>query len=408
MRDIELYTTVLGIAQPWKVSDANLDVAEQVVEVLVKHEGTATCPVCGEPASKYDTRPRRWRHLDFCQYQLFITAEVPRIDCSSHGVKQIAVPWAEERSGFTALFEQCVIAWLRELSFEAVVRRMRISWDEIDGIMTRAVTRGLARRSKRIVGFIGIDEKSIRKRHQYFTIVSDLESQEVLWIGRGRKRETIDAFWPTLSAEQLAGIEGIAMDMWLPYFDSVVAHVPEGTSKIVFDKYHIAKYLSEALDQTRKRMSGDPSIDRTGLKGRRWLLLRNPRNMSHSQKLASYSLRREYAALGRAWSMVQAFKELWEFRSSTWALKHFKRWYFWATHSRLKPFVKLAKMLKRHLDNILTYLRIPITNAAAEGLNSKIQLIKYRARGYRNTDRFERAIYFHLGKLDLSPTHTKV
>src|SRR5580704_5707505 len=345
MRDIELYTTVLGIAQPWKVSDANLDVAEQVVEVLVKHEGTATCPVCGEPASKYDTRPRRWRHLDFCQCQLFITAEVPRIDCSSHGVKQIAVPWAEERSGFTALFEQCVIAWLRELSFEAVVRRMRISWDEIDGIMTRAVTRGLARRSKRIVGFIGIDEKSIRKRHQYFTIVSDLESQEVLWIGRGRKRETIDAFWPTLSAEQLAGIEGIAMDMWLPYFDSVVAHVPEGTSKIVFDKYHIAKYLSEALDQTRKRMSGDPSIDRTGLKGRRWLLLRNPRNMSHSQKLASYSLRREYAALGRAWSMVQAFKELWEFRSSTWALKHFKRWYFWATHSRLKPFVKLAKML---------------------------------------------------------------
>jgi transposase len=408
MRDIELYTTVLGIGPPWKVSDANLDAAQQMVEVLVTHEGPATCPVCGEAAGKYDTRSRRWRHLDFCQYQLFITAEVPRIDCEMHGVKQIAVPWAEERSGFTALFEQCVIAWLRELSFEAVVRRMRISWDEVDGIMMRAVARGMARRQKRVVRFIGIDEKSIRKRHKYFTIVSDLESQEVLWIGRARKRETIDAFWKQLTQEQLAGIEGIAMDMWGPYFDSVVANVPDGKSKIVFDKYHIAKYLSEALDKTRKRMSADPSLDRTALKGRRWLLLRNPRNMSHAQKLASHSLREEYAELGRGWSLVQAFKKLWEIDSEAWALKHFKRWYFWATHSRLLPFIKLAKMLKSHLANILTYLRIPITNAAAEGLNSKIQLIKYRARGYRNADRFEHAIYFHLGKLDLSPTHTKV
>src|SRR5450755_614311 len=252
MRDIELYTAVLGIAPPWMISDASLDVAKQKVEISVRHDGPATCPVCGRTAPRYDTRPRRWRHLDFCQYQLFITAEVPRIDCDLHGVKQIAVPWAEERSGFTALFEQCVIAWLRELSFAAVVRRMRITWDEIDGIMMRAVARGMVRRQKSIVRFIGIDEKSIRKGHKYFTIVSDLQTQKVLWIGRGRKRETIDAFWKTLSEEQLAGIEGISMDMWAPFFDSAVANVPDGKSKIVFDKFHIAKYLSDALDQTRK------------------------------------------------------------------------------------------------------------------------------------------------------------
>ena len=271
----------------------------------------------------------------------------------------------------------------------------------------RAVARGMARRQKDIVRFIGIDEKSIRKRHKYFTIVSDLQTQKVLWIGRGRKRETIDAFWKTLSEEQLAGIEGISMDMWAPFFDSAVANVPDGKSKIVFDKFHIAKYLSDALDKTRKRMAVDTSIDRTALKGRRWLILRNPRNMTHSQKIASHSLRAEYSDLARGWAMVQAFKELWDFTSETWALKHFKRWYFWATHSRLKPFIELARTLKSHLQNILTYLRIPITNAAAEDLNSKIQLIKYRARGYRNADRFERAIFFHLGGLDLSPTHTK-
>jgi transposase len=158
--------------------------------------------------------------------------------------------------------------------------------------------------------------------------VSDLQSQKVLWIGRGRKRETIDALWKTLTEEQLAGIEGISMDMWAPFFDSAVANVPDGKSTIVFDKCHIAKYLGEALDQTRKRMSTDASIDRTALKGHRWLLLRNPRKMTHSQKLASHSLREEYTDLARACSMVQAFKELWDLTSETWALKHFKRWYF--------------------------------------------------------------------------------
>jgi transposase len=164
---------------------------------------------------------------------------------------------------------------------------------------------------------VGIDEKSIHKCHKYFTIVSDLQSQKVLWIGRGRKRETTDAFWKTLTKEQLAGIEGISMDMWAPFFDSAAANVPDGKSKIVFDKCHIAKYLGEALDQTRKRMSADASIDRTALKGRRWLLLRNPRNMTHSQKLASHTLREEYTDLARGWSMVQAFKELWDFTSET-------------------------------------------------------------------------------------------
>ncbi len=170
MRDIELYTKVLGITAPWKIVDAKLDVAAQSAEVAVVHDGAANCSVCGEPASKYDTRPRRWRHLDFCQYELFVVADVPRVGCEKHGVKQIAVPWAEERSGFTALFEQCVIAWLRELSFEAVVRRMRITWDEVDGIMMRAVGRGLQRRTARVVRYIGIDEKSIRKRHKYFSV----------------------------------------------------------------------------------------------------------------------------------------------------------------------------------------------------------------------------------------------
>jgi transposase len=139
---------------------------------------------------------------------------------------------------------------------------------------------------------------------------------------------------------------------------------------------HVYRQVSERGVGPDAQADARRRVDRTALKGRSWLLLRNPWKMTHSQKLASRSPREEYTELARGWSLVQAFKELWDFRSKTWALKHFKRWYFWATRSRLKSFIRLARMLKNHLANILTYLRIPITNAAAEGLNSKVQLIR--------------------------------
>lgn len=402
MRDREFQAKILGIGAPWAVDDVVVKMDPKTIETHVRHEGSAACPICGQPMPKYDVRERRWQHLDIYEFAAFVVVRVPRVDCSEHGVHQIGVPWADGRSGFTALFERLAVSLLQEMSIAAVARTLKLTWDEIDGIMQRAITRGLALRKERIVKRVGIDEKSFKKRHKYVTIVTDLDCGDVLWVGRGRKRETLDGFWKSLSTEQRAGIEGIAMDMWPAYIESTLGAVPGAAEKIVFDKFHIVKYLTHAVDLERRAAT---RTDAT-LKKTRYHWLRNPGNMSHSERIAFAKLRKAHERLGRAWAIKESFGDFWTYRYIGAARRFFKRWYGWAVRSRFKHLKAVAQLISRHLENILTYLRIPITNAGSESVNSKIQWVKYQARGFRNEERFMRSILFHCGGLTLDPTHT--
>ncbi|HWJ19080.1 MAG TPA: ISL3 family transposase [Geobacterales bacterium] len=406
MRDTELLRGLLRVEDPWDVTESQLDLKLKRVDVRLEWKGPGRCPKCDRECPKHDHRERVWRDLDLCSDQLFLHALVPRVDCPEHGVITVAVPWSTGRSEFTARFERLAIALLVEMSVKAVARRLDIGWDSVDGIMMRAVERGKQRRIKTVVRHLGIDEKAFKKGHKYFTIVSDLDKGEVLWVGRGRKRESIDAFYHQLSQEQLDGIEGVAMDMWQPYFESTITHVPRAADKIVFDKFHITAYLTKAVDLTRRALMRDTSLDRTALKGTKYKWLHAYRNLDRAERRELAVLRHEYKRLGRAWSIKENFAEFWRYRSESHARRFFAEWYRWATHSQLPEMVSVARTIKRHFENIITYIRKPITNAASEGLNSKVQMIKYRARGYRNEDRFEAAILFHCGGLDLYPTHS--
>ena len=407
MRDTEFLRGLLRIEDPWDVTESKLDIEHKRVDVRLEWRGPGRCPKCDRECPKHDHRERVWRDLDLCGDQLYLHAVVPRVDCPEHGVTTVLIPWSTGRTEFTERFERLAIALLLEMSVTAVSRRLVISWDQVDAIMMRAVERGKQRRLPRVVRHIGIDEKAVKKRHRYFTIVSDLDSGAVLWVGRGRKRESIDAFYNGLSQEQLAGIEGIAMDMWQPYFESTIAHVPDAANKIVFDKFHITAYLTKAVDLTRRAMMRDKTLDRTALKGTKYRWLSSFANLGREERRDLGALRREYQRLGRAWSIKEHFAEFWRYRRESAARRFFMEWYRWATHSKLPEMIGVARTLKRHFANILTYIRKPITNAIAESLNSKIQMIKYRARGYRNEGRFEAAILFHCGQLDLYPTHSK-
>jgi transposase len=405
VRDTEFLSTVLGVQPPWHVESADLDLAAETIEALVVHEGPVACPQCGVAATRHDHRERRWRHLDLFQYKFYVVARVPRIDCREHGVQQLSVPWAEDRSRFTQLFESLAIG-LHEMSIAAVARRLRLSWDEVDGIMARAVARGLQRRAKRPLRFIGIDEKAVKKRHRYFTIVSDLETSTVIWVGRGRKRETLDRFWAGLSNEERVGIEGIAMDMWPAYFESTLAAVPQAAHKIVFDKFHIVKHLVHAVDLTRRAEVRQSGEDGAALKRTRYTWLRRHGSMTHGQKLSCAALREQYRRVARAWELKELFARLWDYRYEGAARTFFAAWYASAIRSRLRHVKTVAKMIKSHFENVLTYLRLPITNAPSESINSKIQLVKARARGFRSERRFANAILFHCGSLSLLPGHT--
>jgi transposase len=179
-------------------------------------------------------------------------ADVPRIKCPEHGVVTVDVPWSEPGSGFTALFEALVIDWLKEASLAAVSRQLRLSWNAIDRIMQRAVQRGLDRRAEIQPAHIGVDETSFRKRHDYVTVVSDQAGQTVLHMADDRGQNSLTGFYETLTEEQKAGIESVSMDMWAAYIRATLDAIPDAREKIAFDKFHVAKYLGDAVDKVRR------------------------------------------------------------------------------------------------------------------------------------------------------------
>jgi len=406
MRDKELYARILGLEKPWQVSDVNLDMkAGEVTIHLERIPGAELlCPECGKPAPGYDTRQRKWRHLDTCQYHTMLSAEVPRVECKEHGVLTVLVPWAEPEGRFTALFESLAIDWLKEASTDAVARLLGVSWNAIDGIMQRAVERGLARREAAAPTHIGVDETAFRKRHDYVTIVSDQETGAVLHVADDRKKQSLKDWYGGLSEDSLGGIESVSMDMWKAYITATLESVPGAESKIAFDKFHVGGYLGKAVDQVRRQENKALLAEgRPDLKGTRYDWLTNPANMTRDQKIRFRDLKTSALKTARAWGIKQLAMSLWTYSSPTWAKKAWDRWYSWAIRSRLEPVKKVAKTIKEHLWGIVNAIVLEVSNGPAESINSRIKSIKVRSRGFRNKTRFANAIYFHLGGLNLYP-----
>jgi transposase len=408
MQDRELYEQILGIRSPWYVDrvELQLEKVPAAVRVYLQHrEHPWPCPECGKECALYDHQSeRQWRHLDTCQYQTILHAAPPRTNCPEHGIRVVRLAWAEPGSRFTALFERLAIDWLKVASQKAVGEQLDLSWDEIHGIMERAVARGLARRQAQPVTRIGIDEKAFRKGHRYLTLVNDLDRSRVLYVAEDRKQSSLDGFWPTLTAEQREGIEAVAMDMWDPYIASTKENLKDADRKIVFDKFHIAKHLGEAVDQVRRQENKQLRADGDDrLVGTKYDWLRHPANFTTEAWVRFKSLRESTLKTARAWAMKETMMLLFNHRYTASARSFFQRWYGWASRCRLKPMIEVAAMLKRRIENVLTFIKHRITNAASESLNAKIQWVKYTARGFRNQKNFIHAIYFHCGGLDMAP-----
>jgi len=403
VRDRDLYAKILNLPEPWIVVDVDLDLPGKSVTVhLGRREGAALlCPECGVACPGYDSQPRCWRHLDTCQFQTILQADVPRCACPQHGVKQVRVAWAEPGSRFTALFECLAIDWMRECGRSGTARQLEISWSEADGIMQRAVNRGLARRPATTAPVLGVDEKSFQGR-EFVTVVCDLDSGTVLHVADGRGGEALQECYGAMTAEQRDAVEAVAMDMHQPYVWATQSALPEAT--IVFDKFHIAKLAGEAVDQVRRREAkrlaeeGDHR-----LKGTRYGWLRNPQAEDREQRRAFEPLRRSKLQTARGWAMKETLMGFFDYFQPARAQRFFLKWYNWAIRSRLPPFKRLARTMHSRLPTLLNWCKWPITNAVTEALNSKIQWIKYTARGFRSREGYRRAIYFHCGGLDLYP-----
>jgi len=400
------YALLLGVGSPWEVKNVELKLAEKQVEIELGWQwgAAAKCPECGRECSIHDCAPERtWRHLDTMRFTTLIRARTPRSDCPEHGVKTMQVPWAAPQGRFTLLFERFAVeVLLASASISQACELLGISWDTAQEIMRRAVERGLERRQLEALKYLGMDEKSFKRGQSYVTLLTDLEQSRVLDVVQERTVEAADQLWETLSPEQKQAVEAVAVDMWEPFIRTIEKQVPE--ADIVHDKFHVSKYLGEAVDKVRRQEHKELMAqgDET-LKGTRQLWLYNPENFSSEQVQEFSALKDLHLKVARAWAAKEMFSTFWNYREKGWARRFFKDWFGWVSRSRLKPVIEVAQMLKRHLENLLTYLKHSITNAVTEGLNSKIQSLKSAARGFRNFRNYRIRILFFCGKLNLYP-----
>jgi len=337
------------------------------------------------------------------QFETLIRARVPRADCPEHGVKTMQVPWAAPQGRFTLFFERFAVdVLLACASVSQACELLGLGWEAAHEIMRRAVERGLERRELDQLKHLGMDEKSFKRGHSYITLLSDLEQSRVLDVVEDRTAEAAGQLWATLTPEQKQSVEAVAVDMWEPFIQAIQQEVPE--ADIVHDKFHVSKYLGEAVDKVRRQEHKEllAQGDET-LKGTRQLWLYNPQNFSPEQREEFADLKIQQLKVARAWAAKELFSRFWTYQEEGWARRFFKGWFRWVSRSRLKPMSDVAWLLKRHLDHLLTYLKHHITNAVTEGLNSKIQSIKSAARGFRSFKNYRTRILFFCGKLDLYP-----
>ncbi len=405
MQDKELYEQLLGLKAPWKVSVVDLRIEESKVTVTVTHEPSTQfpCPECGELESVYDHRHRQWRHLDTCGLVTMVQADVPRISCKEHGVRQVQVPWAEGGIGFTALFETLVISWLKVAPINAVADRLGISWDQAWGIMDRAVSRGLERRELQPIQELGIDETSFQKRHEYVTVLVNRTDGTVIDILDDRKKATLKG-WLKANHRHLEQLRSVSMDMWEAYINAVTEVIEGAEEKICFDRFHVAAHFGKAVDKVRAsehrelRREGTSPLTRTK---HDWL--RRKANGGYRDKRAFLRLTRLNLKTARAWRIKEAAGMLWSYRYRGVAERNWKRLLGWISRCRLKPMIKVGRMVRRYLPGIINAIMLGVTNAAAESINAKIQKIKAMACGFRNRARFRIAILFHKGGLSMLP-----
>lgn len=400
------YAMLLGIKSPWLISNVDLKLDKQQVDVSIEYDAdSGACPKCGAICPKHDNRkPRTWRHLDTMQFATQLHCQLPRVQCKEHGAISLDAPWAGKNSRFTLMFEAFAIRVLiAARSVEEARKLLKLNWHQVESIKKRAVVRGLKRRENVEIPYIGIDEKQFRKGHRYISSLVDLKGGRVLDVVEERTevaaKELIDK---ALTSNQQIQVKAVALDMWKAYANAVTSKLPQ--ADIVHDRFHISQHLNDAVDKVRRKENKELAEQGDNrLKGTKFHWLVNTENLHEEHEENFESLRHSELKVSRAWALKESFRYFWDYKYGAWAESYFSSWYAWAIRSRLDPIKEKARMIKTHLPNILTYFKHGISNAAAEGLNSKIQTVKSNARGYRSFEGFRSSILFYCGGLEMAP-----
>jgi transposase len=375
------------------------------VEVEVRpRQRRARCGECGRPSPGYDTAPSRlWRHLALGRTVFWLRYAPRRVLCREHGVKVERVPWAAHGSHFTYEFEQ-MTAWLAQrMDRTATCRLMGINWRTVGTIIQRVVQAQLDPARLEELYVIGVDELSFRRHHEYVTVVVDQLKKRVVWVGEGKGEKTLLKFFDELGPERSQALTHVTMDLGAAYRSAVEARAPQAQK--VFDRFHVQKLASEAVDIVRRQEVGllGNAPEGRALKKSRWALLKNPWNLTVRQGQKLSEVARTNKRLYRAYLLKESLAQGLDYRQRLRAEQHLEGWAQWASRSKLAPFVKLSRTLRRFKEGILAYTSTGLSNGLLEGLNNKIRLITRRAFGFHSAQALTSMIHLCCGGLTLSP-----
>jgi len=365
------------------------------VEVRRRCNAKPRCPVCRRALTgRIICKRREWRHLDLIRQRTVVVAQLREGYCSKHGRRVERVPWAAPGSRHTHAFDEAVASLVQVADKTAAGRMFRVSWRTVGRIVERVVSRKLSKDRFDGLEFIGIDETSYKRGHRYMTVVVNLMTGRVVWMGEGKSAGTLASFFEELGPRRCERLRMVAMDMTGAYktaIDECVPHVD-----IVYDRYHVVKLLLDAIDEIRREEVGKLEGDeRKALKNTRFSLLRNPkRHLSRKDVAAVERVRRSNRALARAYELRCDFEELWEITDPDAAREFAMNWTRAALRSRRKPLRRFAKTVRKHLDGILGYFRYwGTTSGVVEGTNNKIKLAVHRAYGFHSVTALMSMVY---------------
>ena len=406
MEGIELFTAALGLQAPWMISQVELKRStgtKKELHIFLSHKKMVRFEYEEKWYPVYDHQRRIWKHLNFFEHECYLHADVPRVKTEGGKVKLVQIPWAYTGSSFTLLFENHVKELVAKgVSANGTGQLLNIGGKRIFGIIQRHVSLALANQALASVKEASVDEVSSKKGHKYLTVISDRSNKKVVGISAGKDELAMSN---ALIDMQVRGaekekIKSITMDMSRSFIAGARNELPQAV--IIFDRFHIAKLLNEAVDKIRRQEQAQYKE----LKKSRYLWLKNNSNLSQEKKKKVAYLSESYPTIGLAYRCKELFREVMNDAYSNKLLKPINEWMKMAWATGLEPIMNFVNTLRNHWYGIKSYFKHLATNAFAERVNLKIQEIKRVAKGYRNINNFILMIYFHLGGLDLK-THYK-
>jgi transposase len=371
----------------------------------------AVCSACGQVCRHvHDRAWRSWRHLDLAGSRCLLEYELRRVRCADCGVRVEAVPWARPRARHTRDFEDLVAFCAQQMAKQPICRLLRVGWDTVGAIVERVVADHLD--GDRLAGLvmIGVDEISYRRGQRYLTQVCDHASGAIVWARPGRDAQTLRAFFDELGPDGRASIRAISIDMNGGYEKAIREQIdadPGFRPEIAFDPFHVVQLAQRAVDDVRRAEWNTAGKSKSGagrwVKSVRWSLLKAPERQTVRQLAALHEVSQANRRLYRAFLLKEELRVLYQLEDRSLAEAHLKAWLAWASRSKLKPFIKLARTIRRHYDGILAAIRLGLSNSRMEALNSKVRLLSHRSFGFHGPQPLIALIYLCCTGLTVTP-----